>query len=202
MSKRSLVEHHGPPGRDGPETVVRDKSEFEPMNKTFITIATSLLAAALPGVAHAQSTASASATGSTTIVQPITITKDADMFFGRIVKPAIGNAGAQILNSADELNLEVGLVGLDEPVSRAKFTIAGEGGQAVSVSVPSNFTMSMGSDTLDVVLEPDLGPSVTLSNALGSTGTASLNVGGYFYVPSDKPTGVYSGTFTVTVAYQ
>ncbi len=99
------------------------------MNKTFITIATSLMAAALPGVAHAQSTANAAATGSTTIVRPITITKDADMFFGRIVKPATGTAGVQILNSVDELNLDVGVVGLDEPVSRAKFTIEGDPAQ-------------------------------------------------------------------------
>ncbi|MEY4473299.1 MAG: hypothetical protein RL671_1603 [Pseudomonadota bacterium] len=172
------------------------------MNKTFITIATSLLAAALPGVAHAQSTASASATGSTTIIRPITITKTADMSFGTIVKPVTGTAGVQILNNVDELNLEVGVAALDQPVSRAKFTIEGEGGQAVSVSVPASFTMSQGAETLDVVLEPDLGASVTLSNALGSSGTAALNIGGYFYVPSDTPSGVYSGSFTVTVAYQ
>ena len=172
------------------------------MKKPFICMATSARAMALPGVAHAQSSASASATGSTTIVQPITITKTADLFFGRIVKPVSGTAGVQMFNNIDELNLEVGVVGLDEPVSRAKFTIEGEGGQAVSVSVPGSFTMSQGAETLDVVLEPDLGASVTLSNALGSSGTAALNIGGYFYVPSDTPSGVYSGSFTVTVAYE
>lgn len=171
------------------------------MNKTSIILAASVLAVALPGVAHAQSSANASATGSTTIVQPITITKTADLSFGRLVKPVSGTAGAMVMSNIDDLDLEVGVAGLDN-VSRAKFTIAGEGGQAVSISMPANFTMSKGSDTISVELAPDVSGSITLSGALGSTGSASLNVGGLIYLDSTTPTGLYSGSFTVTVAYQ
>ena len=202
MSKRSLWNGHAPAGRIT-KTVVRDKSEFKPMNKIFITVATSVLAVALPGVAHAQSTASASASGSTTIVRPITITKTADMAFGTIVKPSSGTATIQLPSSGDTVSATGGAAAVSGgTLSRAKFAIGGEGGQAVSISVPASFNMSMGSDTIAVTLTPDLAASVNLSNAAGSSGSATLNVGGQFSLPSTQATGVYSGSFTVTVAYQ
>lgn len=170
------------------------------MNKT-ISMLAALLTAAAPGIAQAQSSESAVATGSTTIVQPIAITRTADLSFGRLLKPASGTAGAMVLSDADELELEVGIEGLDD-VSRAKFTITGEGGQAVSVSVPTGFTMSKGPDTIAVELVPEISGSVTLSGTLGSSGSAALNIGGFLYIDSSQPTGLYSGTFTVTVAYQ
>jgi spore coat protein U-like protein len=173
------------------------------MKKTFICMATSALAMALPGVAHAQSSASASATGSTTIVRAITISKTADLSFGRIVKPTSGTGAIVVFSDADGIEESGNALYVDgSPISRAKFTIEGEGGQAVSVSVPSTFTMSKGSDTIAVTLYSDLAPSVTLSNALGSGGSALLNIGGQFSLPSSQATGLYSGTFTVSVAYE
>jgi hypothetical protein len=43
--------------------------------------------------------------------------------------------------------------------------------------------------------------NLTLSNALGTTGTASLDIGGSFAISDATPTGDYSGTFVVSVAY-
>ena len=173
------------------------------MNRNLISLAASVLALALPAVAHAQTSASVSASGSTTIMRPITITKTADLAFGKIVKPGTGSGTVTLANSADTVTAAAGAVAVaGGTTSRAKFTIDGEGGQAVSVSVPSSFTMSKGVDSITVTLSPDLGSSVTLSNALGAAGTASLNVGGSFSLPSTQVTGVYTGNFTVTVAYQ
>lgn len=171
------------------------------MKKTITVIAASVLAVSLPGIAYAQSSASASATGSTTIVQPITITKTADLSFGRLVKPVMGSGEVFLAESVDTLDVEGGVFALDT-ASRAKFTIEGEGGQAVSVSVPATLTMSKGADTIDLALLPDLASAITLSGSAGTAGSASLNVGGIFNLRSDQATGVYSGSFTVTVAYQ
>jgi Domain of unknown function (DUF4402) len=174
------------------------------MNKNVLyAIAGSIIAASLPGVANAQSTASANATGSTTIVRPITLTKTADLAFGRIVKPTSGSGTVTMADSADTVAAASGAIALTGiTTSRAKFTIDGEGGQAVSVSVPATLTMTKGADTITVTLDPDLGSSVTLSNALAAAGSASLNVGGNFTLPSAQATGLYTGSFTVTVAYQ
>lgn len=153
--------------------------------------------------ASAQSTANATATGSVTIVQPLTITKDADMAFGRIVRPSTGTGTVSLANTSDAVSATAGAVALTGiTTSRAKFTINGEGAQAVTLTVPASFDMLNGTDSLTVTLSPDLTSPVTLSGTLGAAGSASLNVGGSFSLPSTTPTGVYSGTFQVTVAYQ
>lgn len=166
-------------------------------------LAFAVAATALSSSASAQSSATATATGSTTIVRPITITNTASLAFGRIVKPAAGTGTVTIADSGDTVSAASGAVALSGiTTSRAKFDIAGEGGQAISVSVPANFTMSNGGDTITVTLDPDLGTTTTLSGALASAGSASLNVGGSFNVPDTTPTGLYSGSFSVTVQYQ
>jgi len=171
--------------------------------KTILKISSFALAAiSLPSSAFAQDSDTASADGTATIIQPITITKDADMAFGTIVQPLAGNGTVDIPNNSDTVTAGAGAIALSGPTSRAKFTIDGEGGQAVTLTVPANFTMTNGTDNLTVTLNPDLGASTTLSGALGSAGSASLNVGGSFTLPFDHSTGDYTGTFNVTAAYQ
>ena len=41
----------------------------------------------------------------------------------------------------------------------------------------------------------------TLSGALGTAGTLVVNVGGSVPIASTTPTGLYTGTFTVSAAY-
>lgn len=158
-----------------------------------------LLALSTPALA--QNSANTSATGSVTIIRPITITKTADLQFGRIVKPATGSASVTIANTADSVSAGTA-VSLGGTISRAKFTIDGEGGQAISVSVGSLTMNGPSASTLVVALTPDQVTGVQLSNALGAAGSLTLNVGGSFPLPAAATTGLYSGTFTVTVAYQ
>jgi hypothetical protein len=155
--------------------------------------------------AFAQSnTSSVAASGSVTLIRPLTITKNADLNFGRIVKPASGTGTVTMANTSDTAVAAVGAVALAGiSTSRAKFTINGEGGQVVNVTVPANVVISDGTpaDNITVTLNPDLGASVTLSNALAAAGSASLNIGGNLSVPNANSTGLYTGSFTVTVAY-
>ena len=70
-------------------------------------IATAIVAAALLGgsnAAFAQATANTSASGSVTIIRPITITKTADLQFGRVVLPSSGSATVTIANTADTIS--------------------------------------------------------------------------------------------------
>ena len=171
------------------------------MKKLFVIAA---LASGLFGStsAYAQSSASTSASGSVTLLRPITITKTADLEFGRVVKPSSGTGTVSMTNTSDATSAGSGAVAISGiTTSRAKFTIDGEGGQGVSVTVPATFPITNGTDTITVTTTQNLGASTTLSNALGAAGSASLNVGGSFSVPSANTTGLYTGTLNVSVAY-
>ena len=152
--------------------------------------------------AFAQASASATANGSTTIIRPVTITNTSGLSFGRIVKPSTGTGTVTIANSADTVSAGAGAVALAGiTTSRAKFTIDGEGGQALTVTVPGTFALGNGTDTITVTLNPNAAGTQTLSNALGAAGTLALNVGGSFNVPNAVSTGAYTGSFDVTVQY-
>jgi hypothetical protein len=173
------------------------------MQKTNIYILATALAVTYAGAASAQSS-SVTTNGTTTILRPVTITKTADLAFARVVKPTTGSGTVTLTASSDT----VGVTGTGTlaagTASRAKYTINGEGGQVVAVTVPASFDMSDGSShTLTVTLSSDLsGGTVTLDQTIGTAGAAALNVGGSFPVSSTTTPAAYTGTFDVSVAYQ
>ena len=176
------------------------------MKKTIfcLFVAAGLAGGSSAAFAQAANTSSATADSSTAIVQPLTIAKNADLVFGRIVKPRSGGTGSvSIANNSNTAVAANGAVALGgTTTSRAVFTVDGEGGQVVTVGMPSTFNLAKGSDTIAVTLLPDFGSTVTLSNALGAAGTKVLNVGGSFSLADSQANGAYAGQFTVTVAYQ
>lgn len=166
-------------------------------------IAAGLLAGGSAFAQTAANTSNATASGSVTIVRPLTITKNTDLAFGRIVRPRTGGTGTVMLaNSGNSVVASAGAVALASTTSRAQFTVDGEGGQVVTTSIPSTATLSSGTNTLTVNLLPDFGGTVTLSGALAAAGSSTLNVGGSFSLPDTQASGAYTGNFTVTVAYQ
>lgn len=174
------------------------------MNK-LICAAAALAALAFAAPALAQSSASTTGAGSITILRPITITKNADLKFGTVVRPSTGS-GTAVVSAAGVRSVTGGVVGLasgDTPQS-AQFTVDGEGGQSISVTIPATFTMANGSDSLTVTTSNNLTGSAgsqTLSNSLGSAGSLVFRVGGSVPITSTTATGAYTGTFTVSAAY-
>jgi hypothetical protein len=160
--------------------------------------------AAVAGGASAQSSATQSTTGTGTILQPISLTKDSDLAFGLIVRPSSGTntvtinqtTGARALSGGGNAAL------VTSTTSRATYTVGGEGASTFSITVPANFNMtrSGGSETLAVTLTPTA-TSGTLSGSAGASGTATFGVGGAFPLDNTTVTGAYSGTFNTTVAY-
>lgn len=175
------------------------------MTNRLFAAAAALAVVAFAAPALAQSTASTTGTGSITVIRPLTVTKNADLKLGTVVRPASGS-GTVVVSAAGVRSVTGGVVGLssgDTPQA-AQFTVDGEGGQSVSVTVPATFTMANGSDTLTVTTNNNLSGSAaaqTLSNATGAAGSLSFKVGGTVPVASTAPTGVYTGTFTVSAAY-
>lgn len=166
-------------------------------------IAAGLLAGGSAFAQTAANTSSATASGSVTIVRPLTITKNSDLAFGRIVRPRTGGTGTVTLaNTGNSVVAASGAVALASTTSRAQFTVDGEGGQSVTTSIPATVTLTSGTNTIPVTLLPDFGSTVTLSGALAAAGSATLNVGGSFSLPDTQASGAYTGNFTVTVTYQ
>lgn len=147
--------------------------------------------------------ASADGTGSITIVRPLTITKSSDLQFGAVARPTNGN-GYVTVSTDGQRTVDSPVLGLNAgpTPSAARFTVAGEGGQTVSISVPGNFQIQNGGETLNVETTNDLGGSTrTLSNAIGSAGSTEFRVGGRVMVSNGVEPGTYTGTFTVTANY-
>jgi hypothetical protein len=155
---------------------------------------------ALAGVAHAQSSASATASSSATIVQPITATKNTDLGFGTILRPASGTATVTV--DAAGARTVTGTVAANATgVSASTFTVAGEGGQAYSVGVPSTFPMISGANTLVVTTVSGTGVTGAMSGSAGTVGSASFGVGGTINLNTSTQSGAYTGNFTVTASY-
>jgi hypothetical protein len=160
-------------------------------------------AALLSSSAMAQNTDSKNASGSVTLIRPIAIAKNADLQFGRIVKPATGAAAIAIANTADTVSTDTAVALAGVSTSRAKFTITGESAQAIDITVGTLTMNGPNSATIVVTLTPDQVSGATLSGGtIGSAGSLSLNIGGNFSLPAAQETGVYTGTFPVTVSYQ
>lgn len=159
--------------------------------------------------AHAQASATSTTSASATIFRPITLTKTSDLRFGTIVRPASGSDTVTI-NATDgardlATNNAVALTsGTHQPPTRATFNVAGEGGQAFSITVPASFNMtrSGGSETIAIALTASA-TSGTLTGTLGnaSSGSATFGVGGSMPVTSSTASGAYSGSFITTVSY-
>ncbi|MDB5467677.1 MAG: hypothetical protein JWQ46_2439 [Phenylobacterium sp.] len=144
---------------------------------------------------------STSGTATALVFRRLSIAKGSDLAFGRIVKPATGTGGAVSVTTAGARIASGSAVLLSSTFSRAAYTVTGEGGQTLAVTVPSSFTMSNGTNTLSVTTSTTAIGITGLSGSLGASGTYSFYVGGSIPIAPATPTGSYAGTFVVTVAY-
>lgn len=159
------------------------------------------------GEAWAQASATQPTTSSVTVYQPIQVSKQSDLSFGVVVRPATAAGdGSVIINpltGARTVTNGVAEVNINPAPSRAAFTITGEGGAAYSVSIPAQVTMQSGSNSIVVSLTTtyDANQSPKLGNSLGTTGTATFGIGGSIPITSTTASGSYSVVFNTTVAY-
>jgi hypothetical protein len=137
------------------------------------------------------------------VLRPIAVSVGSNLIFGSVLRPLSGT-GMVSLDTSGQRAVANGAIGLAIPTPKAaSYTVTGEGGQLISISIPPSFTMvrSGGSETLTVSTTNDVVTSPTLNNTLGKGGTYTFNVGGSFPLDSSVPLGSYTGTFTVTVQY-
>jgi hypothetical protein len=151
--------------------------------------------------AHAQTSASANASASAKIIQPITVTKNLDLAFGTLVT----GAGSAVVSNTGSRSVTGAVTALSSTTpSQAQFAIGGEAAQSISVTVPSTITISSGANNLTITTSNDMSGSAasqTLSGTYPGNGSLTVNVGGSLPLTASTPTGSYTGSFTVSASY-
>lgn len=141
--------------------------------------------------------------GRVTALRAVAVSKTADLSFGRLQRPTSG-ANTVTLDAASGARTVSGAGdGIAYPTpapTRAAFTVTGEGGQQVSVSIPSSLTLTgPGAIPVDVTTTAVAAP--TLAGAAGAQGAYSFTVGGSLTLTPGTPTGDFAGVLTVSVDY-
>ena len=180
------------------------------MNTKMNKIAMAIGALVMAGGAMAQSTATTStATANATIVAPITIANGATLEFGNVV----AGSGTVVISSAGgRTDSSTALTpGTQRGTFRnATFNVTGEGAYtyvitlpttAVTLTGPASNTMTVGTFTVEAGTSGSV--SGTTSGAIGTlaSGAGQLQVGATLNVGALQVPGAYTGTYSVTVAY-
>ncbi|RAK56814.1 DUF4402 domain-containing protein [Phenylobacterium deserti] len=162
-------------------------------------------AAVFASPALAQTSANQSTTGTIGIYQPIQLTRQTNLSFGTVMRPSSGTGNVVIDAQTGALTATGGItqVSNGNAASRATFTVTGDAGMNFNVQYPQTFNMTRqnGSETIPVTLNASVG-SAQLVGTTGGVGTANFGIGGQVSISNTTLSGSYSGTFTVTVAYQ
>jgi hypothetical protein len=155
-----------------------------------------VLAVSLGATAAQAATNQATATATAKIISAITVTKNTDLNFGTAIASAAGGTVVVTpLVAATQTCTGVTCTGGGQ--TSAQFSISGATGTVAVITVPASVSLT--------------GPGVAMTATLNSSaatlallGTAAdaFQVGGSLAVGANQATGSYSGSFTVTVAYQ
>ena len=167
------------------------------MKKLIAVIAAIVLVTGFATTSIAQITGTA--TGSATIITPITIAKNLDMNFGNV---AVGATLGSVVLAPAGGRTAVGGVTLPAAigtVSIAQFTVSGLGTSTFSISLPSTYTITSGANNMNV----DTFTSTPSGVGTLIAGSLVIKVGATLHVAAVQPAGSYTnGTgFPVTVNY-
>lgn len=160
----------------------------------------------LGGIGNAQA-ADGTGTANATVVRPITITASSpNLRFGSFSTSAAGQTVAIATDGTRMLTGAVGVGSGQNAFGAASFTVGGEGALTYAITLPSTTDITTGTglaaETMAVssfVSNPS--GTGTLSGTAGTAGTQTLLVGATITTVASQVAGIYSGTFTVTVAY-
>lgn len=127
----------------------------------------------------------------------ITLAKLTDLRFGDIFT---GLTAGMVVLSPTGARSATGGAGLGSlsPVGAATFTVTGAPSATYAITLPASITLSAPGGTLTV---SPVTSTPSLTGLLDASGNQTLAVGGTLNVAANQPDGDYTGTFSVTVAY-
>jgi hypothetical protein len=175
------------------------------MKKLLCGIITFIMIISITTTVSAQNTAKATTNAGATIVSAISITSDIPLNFGVLSVPTadvnviLSTANARIADKPSNISL------LPGTTTNAHYNINGAVGCAYTITLPATNAVSISNGSNSMKVENFLALTKSTSNGTGgtltSTGIDDFVVGATLQVKSGQPTGTYSGTFDVLVAY-
>ena len=146
------------------------------------------------GIAPVPITATITTSG--TVLSPMSVTSTRDLYFGNDILPGIRRTVDKNSNSS------------------GKFSILGQPGKEISITITSPGSLTFGASTLPLSFtETDAGyklpgetmiefdPANTATAVFGAEGTMDIYLGGTVVPDYSQPGGNYSGTITVVFYY-
>jgi len=141
------------------------------------------------------------------IITPIAITETSSLHFGTMAVLA-GTGGTCVLSTqgvrtaTDGVNLSVQSPG----ATNAAYNVSGAVNTTYAITLPSTITVNESTSGSSMTINSILARTASagadgLTGTLSADGTDSFTVGGTLNVTAGQSTGLYSGTFDVTVAY-
>lgn len=149
--------------------------------------------------AAAATTATSDATGSATVLHPLTVVKSADLDFGTII---VAGAGTAVLDPTSGAITTTGALTLSGTAAHpARFTTTGSRNSNVHLRVPQQpvtLTRVGGTETMTV---SNFTVDGATNRKIPQSQTFDFAVGGTLAVAAGQAEGNYVGTFTMTVQY-
>ncbi|WP_129595552.1 DUF4402 domain-containing protein [Seramator thermalis] len=169
------------------------------MRKTVLLLASLFVMVLATQRVNAQNQASVSANATATIVKSISIEKNADLQFGKII--AGSTAGQVQIQTDGSRTIAAGDVVLFNQGSdhqAAAFKTIGSPNATYYLSFPSSVSLTgpTGSDPMTIE-----GFVHSATGTLSASGEETFNVGATLNVGANQAAGEYAGTFSVTAAY-
>ena len=149
--------------------------------------------------------ASANATASVTIINPIAISQTSDLNFG--VLSVQTSVDGKCILATDGVRTALGGVNLPSSGATAKnasFAVTGEANTTYAIILPSTVILNNGTHRMEInAMSARFNGKTTdaVTSTLNASGSDSFNVGGTLSVFAAQNVGTYEGTFPVTVAY-
>ncbi|MCB9014286.1 MAG: DUF4402 domain-containing protein [Lentimicrobiaceae bacterium] len=148
----------------------------------------------------AQNTASVpEAQASATVIKPINIENPVILNFGNLISSS--TAGTIVLDVNGQRNASAGVTlptAIPGNVSAAQFNVSGENNAHYALSISESVNLENSSSNIMVLNNFQHNATRILSG----TGVETFNVGGTLNVLAGQASGLYEGTYTVTVTYE
>jgi hypothetical protein len=175
------------------------------MKSSSIIFAVIVLIAGFTTKVNAQATENTAA--GAVLITPITITETSALHFG-VMAVLAGTPGTCILSTTG-VRTATGGVNLSAQAptaTNAAYTVGGKSSTTYAITLPATITVTESVTSTSMTIGTLLARTASagangLTGTLDGTGADSFTVGGTLTVPAGQATGVYAGTFDVTVAY-
>ena len=169
-------------------------------------LALAIGALVMAGGAMAQSTATGTGTANASVILPITIGAGDTLEFGNVVS----GVGTVVIATDGTRTESSGLPSSSAQKTtfrNATFNVAGEKGFSYSIALPGNVVLNnaVAGTMVASAFTVAAGGTGTVAGLVGTldatSGLGVLKVGATLGVSANQPTGTYTNTYSVTVAY-